>query len=339
MPLHHIQAKRFTLIKNQRRVRHIFLHFSFPSALPAISLTSINLLLPICPVFTVAEIRRHHSCLLQHGKLSSPHSAIHLQPLERGGGWKAAAAAAKAVFSYCFPVKHTQPRPSTSSAPVTTPMLECLDAGAPSRSSVSSGSWPGNPGSTDKRREEREGGMGEKAVEEEMEGWGGITACSVAPSAESQQHQPPNGSLIQKTRCVLTSRKTKKCNLGTGTYPVPTDVTDRENNTTDCTEREREDNEQYLHVSADSSRPGYKWKMTSSLEIHHTGNRPHSTSSSAPSLNDTLTKDQFLQFLYRSSVLRRGGLEQPRCLLHIGVCVCVHKQVCDKAPLTLTHAT
>lgn len=57
----------------------------FPSTLCTISLTSINLRLPLHPFFTVAEIRRHHSCLLQPGKLSSPHSPIHLQPLEGEG--------------------------------------------------------------------------------------------------------------------------------------------------------------------------------------------------------------------------------------------------------------
>lgn len=125
------------------------------------SLKSINLHLPLRPFFTVAETRLHHSCLLLPGKLSSLHSPIHLQPLE-GKASAAATAVAKAMFFLLLPHElpplktHTQSPPSTSSTPITTTMLECsLKAGAPSRSSVFSGPWPGNQGWIDKKKGKR----------------------------------------------------------------------------------------------------------------------------------------------------------------------------------------
>lgn len=85
------------------------------------SIISINFFPP--PFFTVAETRRHHSRLLQPGKLSSINSPIHLQALR--GRPQQQLQCPKLCFHSAY-TKPPPPPPSTSSTPVTTPMLENL---------------------------------------------------------------------------------------------------------------------------------------------------------------------------------------------------------------------
>ena len=85
--------------------------------------------------------------------LGSSHHPLSYSPsTSRGDGLSSIAQ--RCVFHMNNPptLKCTQLPPSASSTPTTTPMLECsLKARAPSRSSVSSGSMPGNLGWTDKK--------------------------------------------------------------------------------------------------------------------------------------------------------------------------------------------
>lgn len=87
--------------------------------------------------------------------LGSSHHPLSYSPsTSRGDGLSSSSIAQRCVFHMNNPpsLKCTQLPPSTSSTPTTTPMLECsLKARAPSRSSVFSGSLPGNVGWTDKK--------------------------------------------------------------------------------------------------------------------------------------------------------------------------------------------
>lgn len=184
----------------------------------------------------VAETRRHHSFLLRPGKLSSIHSPIHLQPW-RGKASAAAATVAKAVFSWF----HMTPPLSLKSHTTTTTIdlfnlcnnshasvLESsLKAGAPPRSSVSSGSWPGNRGLTHKR--------GKESKESSQQRW----EMGGAQYGVTQRLETVNTSLQMAHQFKDSLCTHSKKNPWSGTNTVPTDVTDGDNNTTNYTSENR----------------------------------------------------------------------------------------------------
>lgn len=93
----------------------------------------------------------------------------------------------------------------------------------------------------------------------------------------------------------------------------------------------------YQRSLTDSSRPGYKWKMTSSLEIHHEGTAKHSTSSSSSSAPSLLTACLFFLNHFQRSffnwvvrLVRTSRFYMEDCsnldVVTVGVCVCEYKK-------------
>lgn len=167
MSSHHIQVMKFPSIKNQSTFSFIWVFPFHPLHICTISLTSINLRLALPQIFLYSGWNQTPS-LLPATAWEALITPLSYCPPHPSWGGRPQQQRPKLCFSYCFhmtPLKthtpththyhhHRPPQPLNNSHAW---MLESnLKAGAPSRSSVSPGSRPGNWGSTDKRGGERE---------------------------------------------------------------------------------------------------------------------------------------------------------------------------------------
>lgn len=168
MSSHHIQVMKFPSIKNQSTFSFIWVFPFHPLHICTISLTSINLRLALPQIFLYSGWNQTPSLLPATAweALITPLSYCPPTPLEGEGLSSSDQSCVFHTASTWPPLKHTHPHTHTHYHHHRPPqplnnshawMLESnLKAGAPSRSSVSPGSRPGNWGSTDKRGGERE---------------------------------------------------------------------------------------------------------------------------------------------------------------------------------------
>lgn len=246
MSSHHIQVMKFPSIKNQSTFSFIWVFPFHPLHICTISLTSINLRLALPQIFLYSGWNQTPSLLPATAweALITPLSYCPPTPLEGEGLSSSDQSCVFHTASTWPPLKHTHPHTHTTTTidllnPLTTPMLECLNPISklgPHPDPVSLLD-PGQETEGPQIKEgEKERGGREKAAEKRCNrggemGW--LTVRSGTKGSKSQ-HKPPNGSSIPRLAVYSLQG-----NLSTGTYPMPTDVTDEDNNTTNYTSENR----------------------------------------------------------------------------------------------------